>query len=130
MDPRVVITGIGMVTPVGLDAASTWNALLAGQSGLAPVTLFDPSRISCGIAAEVKGFDGEAVVGKREARKMDRCGLMTVQAAREAWDASGVAVEDPARAGVIIGTCVGGFAMLEAGAASSRSAGPIASRRT
>ena len=124
MGPRVVITGIGMVTPVGLDAPSTWSALLAGQSGLAPVTLFDASRISCGIAAEVKGFDGEAVVGKREARKMDRCGLMTVQAAREAWTASGAEVEDPTRVGVVIGSCVGGFAMLEAGARQLEARGP------
>jgi 3-oxoacyl-[acyl-carrier-protein] synthase II len=124
MGPRVVITGIGMVTPVGLDAASTWSALLAGQSGLAPITLFDASRISCGIAAEVKGFDGEAVVGKREARKMDRCGLMTVQAAREAWTASGAEVDDPTRVGVVIGSCVGGFAMLEAGARQLEARGP------
>jgi 3-oxoacyl-[acyl-carrier-protein] synthase II len=124
MGPRVVITGVGMVTPLGLDTASTWAALLAGQSGLAPVTLFDASRISCGIAAEVKGFDGDEVVGKREARKMDRCGLMTVQAAREAWAASGATVEDPARVGVVIGTCVGGFAMLEAGARQLETRGP------
>jgi 3-oxoacyl-[acyl-carrier-protein] synthase II len=124
MGPRVVITGIGMVTPVGGDTASTWSALLAGQSGLGEVTLFDASRIDCRIAAEVKGFDGEAVVGRREARKMDRCGLMAVQAAREAWQASGAPLDDPARVGVVIGSCVGGFAMLEAGARQLETRGP------
>ncbi len=124
MGPRVVITGIGMVTPVGGDTASTWSALLAGQSGLGEVTLFDASRIDCRIAAEVKGFDGEAVVGRREARKMDRCGLLAVQAAREAWQASGAPLDDPTRVGVVIGSCVGGFAMLEAGARQLEARGP------
>ena len=122
MGPRVVITGIGMVTPVGLDTASTWARSWPARAASRRSRCSTPSRISCGIAAEVKGFDGEAVVGKREARKMDRCGLMAVQAAREAWAASGAEVDDPTRVGVIVGSCVGGFAMLEAGARRARGA--------
>ena len=85
----VVITGIGMLSPVGLDVASSWSALLAGTSGVAPITGFDPERIDVKIACELKGFDPESVMEKKEARKLDRCSLVAVAAAREAWANAG-----------------------------------------
>ena len=110
MDPHhVVITGIGALTPVGTTITETWDALKAGQSGLGPVTLFDPSRIGCEVAAEVKGFDAEERFGRREARKMDRVTALSLAAAREAWENAGSPKVDPSRAGVVFGTAVGGM---------------------
>ncbi len=110
MDPhQVVITGIGALTPVGTTISETWDALKAGTSGLGPVTLFDPSRIGCEVAAEVKGFDAEERFGRREARKMDRVTALSLAAAREAWENAGTPQVDPARGGVVFGTAVGGM---------------------
>ena len=110
MDPHhVVITGIGALTPVGTTITETWDALKAGQSGLGPVTLFDPSRIGCEVAAEVKGFDAEERFGRREARKMDRVTALSLAAAREAWENAGSPKVDPSRGGVVFGTAVGGM---------------------
>jgi beta-ketoacyl-acyl-carrier-protein synthase II len=111
-EQRVVITGIGAVTPVGSTIEATWQALLAGQSGLGPVTLFDPSRIGVEVAAEVKGFDLEEMFGRREARKMDRVSGLSMAAAREAWANAGTPQVEPARAGVVLGTAVGGMQMV------------------
>ncbi|MDX6378231.1 MAG: 3-oxoacyl-[acyl-carrier-protein] synthase [Gaiellaceae bacterium] len=110
MDPhQVVITGIGALTPVGTTITETWDALKAGTSGLGPVTLFDPSRIGCEVAAEVKGFDAEDRFGRREARKMDRVVALSLAAAREAWENAGAPAIDPSRGGVVFGTAVGGM---------------------
>ena len=110
MDPHhVVITGIGALTPVGTTITETWDSLKAGTSGLGPVTLFDPSRIGCEVAAEVKGFDAEERFGRREARKMDRVTALSLAAAREAWENAGSPKVDPSRAGVVFGTAVGGM---------------------
>ena len=110
MDPhQIVITGIGALTPVGTTITETWDALKAGTSGLGPVTLFDPSRINCEVAAEVKGFDAEERFGRREARKMDRVTALSLAAAREAWENAGSPAVDPSRGGVVFGTAVGGM---------------------
>jgi 3-oxoacyl-[acyl-carrier-protein] synthase II len=110
VDPhQVVITGIGALTPVGTTIAETWDALKAGTSGLGPVTLFDPSRIGCEVAAEVKGFDAEDRFGRREARKMDRVTALSLAAAREAWENAGAPQVDPSRGGVVFGSAVGGM---------------------
>src|ERR671932_1655374 len=113
--PRVVVTGLGMVSPVGLDVASTWAALVAGQSGIGPVSAFDATGFACRIAAEVKGFDlGVYGVEPREARRMDRYIQLGLAAALEAvWDA-GLPVPVPAgeRTGVYIGSGMGGLATL------------------
>ncbi len=110
MDPhQVVITGIGALTPVGTTITETWDALRAGTSGLGPVTLFDPARIGCEVAAEVKGFDAEERFGRREARKMDRVTALSLAAAREAWENAGTPQVDPSRGGVVFGTAVGGM---------------------
>jgi 3-oxoacyl-[acyl-carrier-protein] synthase II len=110
VDPhQIVITGIGALTPVGTTITETWDALKAGTSGLGPVTLFDPARINCEVAAEVKGFDAEERFGRREARKMDRVVGLSLAAAREAWENAGSPAVDPARGGVVFGTAVGGM---------------------
>ena len=84
MRARVVITGIGMLTPLGLDARTTWRALLAGRSGIGPITKFDASAYSSRIAGEVRGFDPEAFLEKKEARKMDTfCLLYTSPSPRD-----------------------------------------------
>ncbi|MBX5493450.1 MAG: beta-ketoacyl-[acyl-carrier-protein] synthase II, partial [Chloroflexi bacterium] len=81
---RVVITGMGAVTPLGLDVPSTWEAMLAGRSGIGPITRFDASGYRVRIAAEVQGFDPEPVMGKKEARRTDRFVQMALAATREA----------------------------------------------
>jgi 3-oxoacyl-[acyl-carrier-protein] synthase II len=108
-DARIVITGIGALTPVGATAEATWRALRAGESGLGPITLFDASPYSCVVAAEVKGFDPETHIGRRDARRMDRCSQLSIVAAREAWTNAGAPSIDPARAGVVFATAAGGL---------------------
>lgn len=110
-----MITGIGIVSAVGGDAPSAWRALLAGDSGVAPISLFDPERIPVKVAAEMRDFDPTAVVERREARKMDRCSLAAIAAAREAWASSGLAVGDPEAVGVVIGSAFGGAATIQDG---------------
>ncbi len=109
---RVVITGIGAITPVGLNTTDTWAALLAGQTGIGDLTLFDGSRIGCAVAAEATGFEVAAVVDRRDARRMDRCSVLAVAAAREAWANAGAPNLPPDRVGVVLGTAVGGLATM------------------
>jgi len=114
---RVAITGVGLVTPIGLDPSSTWTALLAGESGAAPITLFDPSDQSVRFACEVKGFDPEAHMERKEARRADRFlqfALATAgQAVGEAGLADGFGETPKGRVGVIIGSGIGGLPLLE-----------------
>ena len=105
---RVAITGLGAVTPLGLDARSTWEAAVAGRSGVDWISAFDPSEFPVRIAAEVKGFDAEAVVDRKEARRLERNVLLAVGAAREAWADADVGAIDPARAGILFGSAIGG----------------------
>src|SRR4051794_13842356 len=81
---RVVVTGLGAVTPLGNDARSTWAAALAGQSGIDWIRSFDASEFAVRVAAEVKDFDGSTVVPPKEARRLERNVLLAVAAAREA----------------------------------------------
>ena len=71
MPHRVVVTGLGLVTPVGTDVESTWSGLLAGQPGAAPITKFDPAQLSVRFACEVKGFDALKYIDRKEARRYD-----------------------------------------------------------
>jgi 3-oxoacyl-[acyl-carrier-protein] synthase II len=106
---RVAVTGLGAVTPVGNDRRSTWEAAVAGRSGIDFIGSFDPSGFPVRIAAEVKGFDPAGVVGPKEARRLDRNVLFAVTAAAEAVaDASLDSAYDPARVGVLLGTAIGG----------------------
>lgn len=108
---RVVITGIGAITPVGNTAPATWEALLAGRSGVTRVTQFDISPYPTQIGAEIKGFDPTLRIPPKEARRMARCSQVSVVAAYEAMEDSGLNLNgvDHARMGVIMGTGLGGI---------------------
>lgn len=116
---RVVVTGLGCVSPVGNTVADAWSNLLAGQSGIGPITRFDASAIACRFAGEVKNFDLESYIGVKEARTMDRFihyGVAAAtQAIRDAGLPSGDALsEDQAcRMGVVIGSGIGGLPLIE-----------------
>src|SRR5690348_1119581 len=107
---RVVVTGLGAVTPIGADAPSTWASALAGRSGIDFISSFDASAFPVRIAAEVKDFDPTAVASAKEARKLDRNVLLALGAGREAVADAGLdGVYDPSRVGVLFGTAIGGF---------------------
>ena len=112
---RVAVTGVGMVTPLGLNREDTWNSVLAGNSGVAEITRFDASEFSTRFAAEVKGFDPVDFVGVKDARKMDRFMSFAVVASNEALEHAGLKtpLENGDRAGVIIGSGIGGFETIE-----------------
>ena len=113
---RVVITGVGIVSPLGLTASATWEGLQAGRSGVGKISRFDPSEFPVRIAAEVPGFDAESIFGRRKARHLDRVSQLALVAAKEAIDQSGLdtaAAGD--RAGVLWGTGIGGIRALEEG---------------
>jgi beta-ketoacyl-acyl-carrier-protein synthase II len=105
---RVAVTGLGAVTPLGHDARSTWEGAVAGRSGVDWIRSFDASEYQVRIAAEVKDFDAVAVVGPKDARRLERNVVLAVAAAREAWADSGVDGVDPARAGIVVGSAIGG----------------------
>ncbi|MEY2983193.1 MAG: hypothetical protein RL562_3420, partial [Planctomycetota bacterium] len=113
---RVVVTGLGAITPVGLDLPSTWESLLAGRSGAATITKFDASQHTTHFACEVLGFDVDAYFSRPEARKMDIYTAYLLKAADEAMQDCGLDVgkEDPTRFGCILGTGIGGIQELEA----------------
>ena len=105
---RVAVTGLGAVTPLGHDAPSTWEGAVAGRSGIDWIRSFDASEYQVRIAAEVKDFDAVAVVGPKDARRLERNVVLAVAAAREAWADAGVEGVDPARAGILVGSAIGG----------------------
>jgi beta-ketoacyl-acyl-carrier-protein synthase II len=109
---RVAITGLGAVTPLGLDATSTWEAAVAGRSGIGWIEAFDASEYPVRIAAEVRGFDPETVGPVKEVRRMDRNVLLAVAAAKEAWVDAGIEGIDPARVGILVGSAIGGIATI------------------
>ena len=112
---RVVITGLGAITPLGNTAPETWTALVNGVSGIAPITAFDATNFKTQFAGEVKGFDPTAVIDKKEARKMDRYSQFSVCVAEEAMRDSGLDLEkeDRSRVGVIWGSGMGGLQTME-----------------
>ena len=112
---RVVITGIGSITPLGNTAPATWQAMIDGVSGIAPITSFDATHFKTRFAGEVKGFDPEQVFDKKEARKMDRYSQFSVCVADEALKDSGLDLEkeDRSRVGVIWGSGMGGLQSTE-----------------
>jgi 3-oxoacyl-[acyl-carrier-protein] synthase II len=111
MRKRVVVTGLGCVSPLGNNVKNTWEALLAGKSGAALITAFDASGHKTKFAAEVKGFDATALFGTREARKMDRFTQFATAAALEALEQSGLEINDANcdRVGILIGSGIGGI---------------------
>jgi len=111
MADRVVVTGIGLVTPVGEDRKSTWKSLVEGKSGIDYISLFDAEGYESRIAAEVNDFDGAALLGRKEARRLDRFSQFACVAALEALEDAGInmANEDADKVGVLIGSGVGGI---------------------
>lgn len=114
MNQRVVVTGLGAITPVGLDVATSWNALLEGRSGAGPITLFDASNLDVRFGCEVKNFDPRAFMEQRDVRRTDRFTQFALGAAREALLDSGISKDnvDTTRVGSIIGTGMGGVQTL------------------
>ena len=111
---RVLITGIGIVSPLGLDVSSTWEQLVEGKSGIDYITAFDTTGFDTQIAGEVKGFDPEEHLERKEARRMDRFAQLAAVAAQEACRQAQLAPRsgDPYRVGVIIGSGIGGIITL------------------
>ena len=116
---RVVVTGLGCISPVGNTVADAWSNLLAGQSGIGPITRFDASAMSCRIAGEVKNFDLESYISAKEARTMDRFIHYGIAAATQAIQDAGLPTgealseEEACRIGVVIGSGIGGLPLIE-----------------
>jgi 3-oxoacyl-[acyl-carrier-protein] synthase II len=122
---RVVVTGLGAVTPIGGDAPSTWRAAVAGDSGIDFIRSFDASEYPVRIAAEVKDFDPTQVAGPKDARRLDRNVLLSLGAAREAvGDAKLDGAYAPDRVGILFGTAIGGFMGIMEQAEVLRERGP------
>jgi 3-oxoacyl-[acyl-carrier-protein] synthase II len=113
-DRRVVVTGMGLVTPLGVDVASTWRGLVEGRSGIGPITRFDPSENETRFAGEVKAFEVEQYLDRKEARRMDRFTHFAVAAAKQALDQSGLTIDDRncERVGAVVGSGIGGIETL------------------
>jgi 3-oxoacyl-[acyl-carrier-protein] synthase II len=111
MTKRVVVTGVGCVSPLGNNVPDTWSSLLAGKSGAGPITRFDATKYKTRFAAEVKGFDPVALLGVRDAHKFDRYAQLAIVAAQEALTESGLKIDDSNRdrVGILIGTGIGGI---------------------
>ena len=114
MSKRVVVTGVGAITPVGLDAKESWTSIKDGKLGISNIKSFDPGNLQVKIAAEVKGFDPEPKLGKKDSRRLDRFSQFAVVAAMEAIEQSGVDLEneDATKFSSIIGSGVGGIMTL------------------
>ncbi|MEZ5645077.1 MAG: beta-ketoacyl-ACP synthase II [Burkholderiaceae bacterium] len=116
---RVVVTGLGCVSPVGNSVSEAWSNLLAGQSGIAPITRFDASAFACKIAGEVKGFDLETYMSAKEARSMDTFIHYGIAAAQQAVEDAGLPTgealgeEEATRIGCIVGSGIGGLPLIE-----------------
>jgi len=126
MKKRIVVTGLGCISPVGNNVEETWQALLAGKSGAADITQFDASQHKTKFAAEVKGFDGVTLFGVREARKMDRFTQFAMAATLEALEGANYSINQSNRdrTGVLIGSGIGGITTLLEQAEVMRERGP------
>ena len=121
---RVVVTGLGAVTPIGNDVASTWDAAKAGRSGVDFIRAFDPDGLSVKIAAEVKDFDPTSAVSAKEARKLDRNVIFAVASSKEAVADAGLNGFDPNRVGIVFGSAIGGLIGIMEQAEVFRERGP------
>ena len=111
-EPRVVITGIGAVTPIGNTAVDAWESLMTGRSGISTIEHFDTSDIPCKIAGMVKNFDPKKFIKAKEVRRMDRVSHLAIAAATEALEDAGYepfSNDDDTRSGVLVGTAIGGL---------------------
>jgi 3-oxoacyl-[acyl-carrier-protein] synthase II len=130
---RVVVTGLGVVSPVGIGADASWDALVAGRSGIADITLFDTTDYPIHVAGEVKGFDATQYMDGKDVRRHDRNTHFAVAAAGEALSDAGLlnpdgmldtAQADPDRFGMVVGTAIGGIGMISDGLATLNERGP------
>ncbi|WP_153914892.1 beta-ketoacyl-ACP synthase II [Shewanella sp. TC10] len=123
---RVVITGLGLVTPVGNDVDSSWQSLLAGKSGIAPITKFDATEFSTRFSGSVKDFDVEQYLSRKDARKMDLFIQYGMAAGIQAMNDAGLDMEkeNPARVGTAIGAGMGGMPLIEQNHAALLKSGP------
>ena len=125
-EPRVVITGMGTVNPLGLTVEESWARAVRGESGVGPITLFDSSDLAVHIAAEVKGFDPARYMDVKDARRRDRFQLLAVPAVQQALAQSAFAItpENAGRVGVLIASAVGGMGSIEAASRTIAESGP------
>lgn len=130
---RVVVTGLGVVSPVGIGAGESWDALIGGRSGIADITLFDTADYEIHVAGEVKGFDASQYMDAKDVRRHDRNTHFAVAATGEALrdagllDANGMldtGQADPDRFGMVVGTAIGGIGMISDGVTTLRERGP------
>jgi len=114
---RIVVTGMGAITPVGIGVDATWDGLVNGRSGVDRISLFDPDRVRVKIAAEASGFDPEQYLSRKQARRLDRYAQLAMASAQGALEDSGFEItEDNAdRVGVMIGTGIGGITSVQNG---------------
>jgi len=113
-DNRVVVSGIGCFSPLGLDMATTWENLIAGKSGIDYITLFDASNLDTRFAGEVKGFEPTNYIDRKEARRMDRFSQLSVAASMQAVEQSGIEINsaNQDQMGIIVGSGIGGLTTL------------------
>ena len=130
MKRRVVVTGMGAVTPLGNSVAETWEGICRGKSGIAPITRFNSTAFETKIAGEVKGFDPLRYVNKKELRRLDDFIIYALAAAEMAMTDAGLVIgeERAERSGVIIGSAIGGLATLEKGKEEIIHGGPRKTR--
>ena len=123
---RVVVTGMGAVTPVGNSVADYWDGLINGRNGIGPITIFDPHRMGVRFAGEVKNFDAKEYIGRKAARRMDRYSQLAVVAALEAAQQSELDLDaaEAERTGVMIGTGIGGITATNDGVQVMDTRGP------
>jgi 3-oxoacyl-[acyl-carrier-protein] synthase II len=112
---RVVVTGLGAITPLGNTLSEYWDGLMAGRNGIGPITLFDASQHDCRIAGEVKGFDPLTYIDRKDAKRMDRFAQFAVSASKQALADANFVINDlnAEQVGVLIGTGIGGLQVLE-----------------
>jgi len=121
---RVAVTGLGAITPVGNDARSTWNAAVAGESGIDWIRAFDPDGLPVRIAAEVKDFDPTGLAGPKDLRRLDRNVVLALGAAKEAMADAGLNGFNPMRVGIVFGSAIGGLIGIVEQAETLRDRGP------
>lgn len=123
---RVVVTGLGMLSPLGSDVTSSWNAILKGESGIGPITRFDVSNYGTHFAGEVKDFDVEQYIPKKETKKMDLFIQYGIAAGKQALADSGIEVtdENAPRIGVAVGSGIGGLGLIEENHSKLLKSGP------
>lgn len=112
---RVVVTGLGAITPIGNTLADYWQGLISGRNGIGEITLFDASKHDCHMAGEVKGFDPHDYLDRKDAKRMDRFAQFAIAASKQALADSGLVINDlnAEQIGVVIGTGIGGLKVLE-----------------